>query len=207
MLCICDDADDVGRSALLSTYAMSDKTLEYYLDYPIPEDVTFEEAIALSQQLLAGLEPLREEAIVETVLPKLLKTRNGARGFFVTFLTHENSLADAPTPSLTKALRSEPDIVAELMVKNLAMSSAMAVLHQRQGNQTNLEGSRRVQARSSTLIRKLDLPEISEKVIALWATLRDNGHEYSAFLDKWKYDEEQRTEICRAIEPLVNLVT
>ncbi len=180
---------------------MSDKALEYYADHPLPEEISFEDAIALTQKLLANDEP--PDATIQSIIPKLLKTKNGARGFFVTFLTHQNSLADDPSPALITALRSEADTVAELMVKNLAMSSAMTVMHQRQENLRNLEGSRHVQERSSLLIQRLDLAEISEKLLALWAALRGEGNQYAAFLDKWNYDTEQRAEIHRAIEPLV----
>lgn len=183
------------------------KPLEYYLNHPVPDDMTFEGAIALSQHLLGEGEQVAQEQwdeMIQSVLPKLLKTRNGARGFFVTFLTQSHALADDPSPALLDALRSEPEVVAELMVKNLAMSSAMTVMHQRQGNADHLAGSRRVKARSSTLIHKLNLPEISTKMKALWATLQGEGDEYTAFLDKWNYDGEQRAEICRVVEPLVH---
>lgn len=186
---------------------MLDKTLEHYLNHPVPEDMTFEGAIALSQQLLAEgkrAEPEQWDEVIQSVLPKLLKTRNGARGFFVTFLTQGNDLADDPSPALVDALRSEPEAVADLMVKNLAMSSAMTVMHQRQGNTDHLDGSRNVQARSRTLIHRLNLPELSTKVKALWATLHGEGGEYADFLDKWNYDEEQRAEIRQVVEPLVN---
>jgi CHASE3 domain sensor protein len=56
----------------------------------IPEAVSFEQAIALTQALLSAIEAESlSESKIEQVVSALVKTQNGARGFFVTYLTDE----------------------------------------------------------------------------------------------------------------------
>ena len=103
----------------------------------IAETVTFEEAIAHTQEILAALEQgTLAEATLERLVTQLVQTENGARGFFVTYLTDERPLADTPSAEVLAALQTAPEIVAELLVKNLAMSSAMAIAHRRNQNET-----------------------------------------------------------------------
>ena len=68
---------------------MSQSSLE------VPAAVTFEQAIALTQSLLSQIEAgSLSEADIATVISALVKTENGARGFFVTYLTSASSAAD-----------------------------------------------------------------------------------------------------------------
>ena len=94
------------------------------------ESITFEGAIALTQSLLSEIEDDRlSQTEIEQAVASLVKTQNGARGFFVTYLTDDRPMADQPSPGVLDALREDPEIVAELLVKNLAMSAAMVVHH------------------------------------------------------------------------------
>lgn len=67
------------------------------LQFRIPEDLSFEQAIALAQEILA-LPPNTDDVIREQAIASLLQTSNGARGFFVTFLSGDNTLVDQPPP-------------------------------------------------------------------------------------------------------------
>jgi hypothetical protein len=62
------------------------------------EDLTFEQAIALTQSLLTQMEQgkLSEAEIGEAIAP-LVSSMNGARGFFVTYLSDERAIADHPS--------------------------------------------------------------------------------------------------------------
>ena len=106
-------------------------------DLKVPENITFENAIALSQDLIIKLE---NEAINATQLQSLIKdlvaTSNGARGFFVSYLTADSPVADQPSKAILEGLKSAPEIVSELLVKNIAMSTAMAITHRRQDHES-----------------------------------------------------------------------
>jgi hypothetical protein len=167
------------------------------LQFSIPDDVTFPQALGLTQQILA-LPP--DDPVVEPALTALLKTENGARGFFVTFLSGDSQLVDAPTEGLIRALRTNPPIVADLMTKNLAMSTAMELHHQRQGDAANAHGSAKTKARSGQLIDKLKLPELQQQLQKMLESAMTQGGEYQDFLQRWSYDAEQRQAIVLAIQ-------
>lgn len=175
----------------------------------IPESVTFEEAIALTQSLMSQMETGElqgesAEAIsplgVGEAIAQLVKSENGARGFFVTYLTSEGTLADHASKEVIQALQASPDIVAELLVKNLAMSSAMAVTHRRDNNEQMAQGSDRVRMRTTRLIEQVELPKVRELALALRESAVTGAGTYKTFLQTWGYDAEQRKIIYQALD-------
>jgi hypothetical protein len=94
------------------------------------DDISFADAIAVTQSLLNDLEQGNADAFEATVRG-LVRSENGARGFFVTYLSDDRLLTDHPTPTIIAALQTSPAIVAPLLIKNLAMSTAMAMTHRR----------------------------------------------------------------------------
>jgi hypothetical protein len=170
---------------------------------PLAENVSFDEAITFTQQLMQGItESSIEEAEVEKAIAELLQTMNGARGFFVTYLTSDSSLADHPSEAVLKALATAPDIVATLLVKNVAMSTAMAITHQRQDNPDQAQGSLQVQRRSILLLEHLRSLEIKAELTQLVESLSTGTGEYQAFLERWGYDAEQKRDIQRIVQDI-----
>jgi len=170
----------------------------------IPEAVTFEEAIALTGFLLSQMEAgkLSNQEFAEAIA-QLVKSENGARGFFVTYLTSEGTLADNPSPELIQALQSSPDTVAELLVKNLAMSAAIAMTHRREGNEEIAQGSDQVRSRTIHLIEQTEMLEVGEFATQLHESAATGEGAYKAFLQQWDYDAQQRQEICDALEQII----
>lgn len=179
----------------------------------VPENITFEGAIAFTQSLLDQLEQGRLGQPIGETVSKLLATPNGARGFFVAYLTDRRPLADQPEPELIDALKSSPSIVSELLVKNLAMSTAMALTHQRNDQADQAQQSLQVSRRSAELIQKVGGDRLRQEAHALWqsatwqSTTRqgatDSTGPYKAFLEKWGYDAEQKTAIAARLEGLL----
>ncbi|PZO37536.1 MAG: hypothetical protein DCF19_18720 [Pseudanabaena frigida] len=159
--------------------------------------MTFEETIAYTETLLARKD--LDESQLKSEISMLVKTSNGARGFFVSFLTGEWELADRPSPAIIQALQSEPNAIAELLVKNLAMSTAMAITHRRNGKPDLADDSDRVAKRTALLIEKVDLPEVQAIAIQMRDSTTSNVGEYSAFFAKWGYDTEQKQAISNAL--------
>lgn len=170
----------------------------------IPDSVTFEEAIALTQSLMAQMiaDELSAPEIADAIA-QLVKSENGARGFFVTYLTSEGTLADNPSAEVIQALQSSPDIVSELLVKNLAMSAAQAVTHRRNGNEEMVQGSERVRSRTTHLIEQLKLPQLRDRIVALHESAATGEGSYQPFLQRWGYDTQQRQVICEALEQVM----
>jgi len=158
----------------------------------IPDPVTFEEAIEISQSLLTAMAQGLPESELAATVTQLVASDAGARGFFVTYLTDPQPWTDQPSAAVLQSLRSAPARVADLMVKNLVMSTAMAIQHRRNQDETNAQGSDRVQQRSTQILQQLDLPEIQQRVATLQTALATGEGEDVAFLDRWGYDQEQR---------------
>lgn len=183
----------------MSDPSLSDSTLS------VPAAITFEQAIHLTHALLARMESGNlSETELESTLTDLVSSENGARGFFVTYLTNDRPFADHPSPAVVQALQTSPNIVAELLVKNVAMSTAMAITHRRNQNEAMSEGSDRVQRRTAQLIQLVQLPQVSQKAEQLQESAATGAGEYQGFLDRWKYDAEQRQAIQDAIKAAVN---
>ncbi len=173
----------------------------------VPEEISFEEAIALTQSLMDAMEQQTlSEAEIEAAIAALVRTQNGARGFFVTYLSDERSIADQPSPAVIAALQTSPTQVSELLIKNLAMSSAMAISHRREENESMAQGSDRVRSRSLILIQQLHLPLIADRAQALHYSTATGSGDYQTFLDRWGYDAEQRQVIRLAMEELIGEV-
>ncbi|MCU0541704.1 MAG: hypothetical protein MUE44_05870 [Oscillatoriaceae cyanobacterium Prado104] len=165
------------------------------------ESITFERAIELTQSLLSEMEADRlSEAEIEQSVASLVKTSNGARGFFVTYLTDDRALADKPSSGVLDALQQAPEIVAELLVKNLAMSAAMVVYHSREQNEEMAASSARVNGRSRLLIQTLQLPACQTLARQMLASVENGDGEYASFLDRWGYDGEQKIAISWAVK-------
>jgi hypothetical protein len=169
----------------------------------ISESIAFQEAIAATQSLLEEMETSRSsDREINEAIASLVKSTNGARGFFVTYLTDDRNFADSPADFVIEALKSSPEIVSELLVKNVVMSAAMAVVHRRNNDENMAQGSDRVCRRSINLIQQLQLDEITNKLKQLQQSMTTSKGDYAEFLQKWGYasDREQIQAIQEAIK-------
>ncbi|AFY69840.1 hypothetical protein Pse7367_1551 [Thalassoporum mexicanum PCC 7367] len=160
---------------------------------------SFPDAIAHTEKLLSHSDRLTDLEL-EKLLINLLQTSNGSRGFFVCYLTGNWQLADHPNQPIVNALTTCADSIAELLVKNLAMSTAMAITHQHQGSHEQATGSEQVARRSLHLIKLLNLPTIAQIATQLHRSATSGDGDYASFLDKWGYDQEQRKAIAVSLE-------
>lgn len=157
-----------------------------------PEPLNFANAIALTQELLT------QSKISPSQIAQLVQTQEGARGFFVTYLTSDLAVSE----EIITGLRSHPEVVSELLVKNLAMSTAQELFHRRRQDEEMASSSHKVQERTAQLIRLVDLDFVSEKLQQLIATIETGGN-YQAFLERWNYDDEQKQLIKAAANKLL----
>ena len=170
----------------------------------IPETVTFQQAIALTESLLSQIDASAiSDSETTDAIAHLVKTENGARGFFVTYLTSDVSIADNPPTSVVQALQSSPDVVAELLVKNLAMSATQAMYHRRNHKEDMAEDSERVRQRTERLIQLVDLSAVYDRAQKLMESATTGEGEYKAFLERWDYDAEQRQVMAQALQQII----
>jgi len=164
--------------------------------------ISFENAIQQTQDLLSQFEFLDAKTITQK-FTELVSTENGARGFFVTYLTSDLSHTEYPSLEVITALKTSPIFVNELLVKNLAMSTAMVIYHRSQGDKENAQGSEKVQEKTGQLIKQLLSPALGEKLQQLATSLNTGQGEYQAFLELWGYDNCQRQAIAEIIQPFL----
>ena len=174
---------------------------------------TFQQAMEITAQWLALWEAgeLSEEVLADRV-GELVASRDGARGFFVVALAGDSPLLDRLPEALLLQLRRAGALVVDLTARNLAMSTAMALAHGRNGDEEQQAGSLRVQARATELLRHLEPQAVRERLETLLAAARpDSGANVAdaeasairndlSFLERWGYDADQRQAIAGAIE-------
>jgi hypothetical protein len=166
-----------------------------------PLEPTFQQAMEITAQWLGLWEngELSDEVLADRVA-ELVASRDGGRGFFVVSLAGDCPLMDRLPEPLVLQLRAAGAGVVDLSARNLAMSTAMVLHHQRHGDAGQQAGSERVQARCTELLRQLEPEAVKRRLESLLAASRDGRGEDVAFLDRWGYDAEQRQAITAAIE-------
>jgi hypothetical protein len=169
----------------------------------VPAQVKFDEAIELTQTFLLQLKKSElTSSQIQDFVAALVQTANGARGFFVTYLTASDPICDEPQSEIIAALQANPDIAADLLVKNIAMSTAQQLYHQRRNDRDMMASSATVATRTTNIIHQLSLPQIQAMCRDLVATIQTGTGTYSEFLTRWGYDEEQKNAIAEAVSEL-----
>ena len=169
-----------------------------------PSD-SFEALIEVTRSLLTRLDPQSPdehpltESEVTSVLITLLKAEKGPRAFFATYLTSENAIADQPSAAMLAAFESAPQTVGDILVKNLAMSTAMEVHHQRSDKPELAQGSAQVKVRSRLLLERLSPTLGAPYLQAMLTSLAGQG-DYTDFLARWGYDPAQLAVIQRIVQ-------
>ena len=143
-------------------------------------------------------EEMSDEVLADRI-GEMVASRDGARGFFVVSLAGDSALMDRLPDAVVGQLRSAGAEVVDLSVRNLAMSTAMAVQHRRTGDTAQQAGSERVTARCTELLRQLEPGLVKERLEQLLAAALDNRGEDVAFLEKWGYDAEQKHAIGESV--------
>ena len=134
----------------------------------------------------------------EDAVRRLVASRDGARGFFVISLAGDSPLMDRLPDPLQLQLRAAGDGVVDLTVRNLAMSTAMALHHQRTGDQEQQGKSERVTQRCNDLLQLLEPEDVKKRLEVLLAATKGEGDDVE-FLARWGYDEQQKAAIAAAV--------
>lgn len=164
------------------------------------DSLSFPKAIAATQYLMEQINLNKlDETTIEQQVYSIVNSKAGARGFFVAYLTNEIPLADSPSDGVINGLKLANDLVTELLVKNLAMSSAMSITHIRNHDIDSLQGSQKVRQRTSNLIKRLKLHSLTEELQKLESTIVTGVGDYKDFLTQWNYDPQQQQEMIKAI--------
>lgn len=169
------------------------------------QSLSFPQAISTTQDLMSEMnaKQLKESEIKQQVT-SIVRDKNGGRGFFVSYLTSDLTLADNPSQGVIDALKSSIEIVSELLVKNLAMSSAMIVAHNRNNDFQSAGGSKKVYQRTSNLIQQIKSDLVEHELQKLRGTIEMGHGDYQSFIERWGYNAQQQQAIKNAIISTLN---
>ena len=137
------------------------------------------------------------DEVISDRIGELLQTVEGARGFFAVSLSLDCPLMDRFPDPLIFQLRSAGEIVVDLTVKNLAMSSAMIITHRMNKDPQGLQ-SERIKIRCIELLKLLDSTQVKKRLDVLLEATKGNGTDLK-FLNKWSYNDEQINAISKSI--------
>jgi len=159
---------------------------------------TFKEAMQASMIWCKSWEndEISDEVISDRI-GELIKTVEGARGFFVVSLSIDCPLMDRFPDALIFQLRSSGEIVVDLTVKNLAMSSAMVITHRKNKDPQEIQ-SKRIKIRCIELLKLLDSTQVKKRLDVLLEATKGNGADLQ-FLNKWGYNDKQINAISESI--------
>ena len=137
------------------------------------------------------------DEVISDRIGELIKTVEGARGFFVVSLSIDCPLMDRFPDALIFQLRSSGEIVVDLTVKNLAMSAAMVITHRSKNDIQELQ-SERIKIRCIELLKLLDSTLVKKRLDVLLEATKGSGEDVK-FLNRWGYNNEQIKSISESI--------
>jgi len=155
------------------------------------KEASFTQAINISAQWCKewGEDLLSEEVLADRI-SEIIKTKNGLRGFFAYALSDKDCLLFDKLPfSLIFKLNEGGDAVTEIVVKNLIMSSAQIIIHQRDNNHEYEITSEIISDRCKAILRLLATNLVTKTIKKVLKDLDNMGN---SFDNSIKYDSEQK---------------
>ena len=162
------------------------------------KEASFTQAINISAKWCKEWsEDLLSEEVLADRIAELIKTKNGLRGFFAYALSDKNCfLLDKLPFSLIYKLNECGDVVTDIVVKNLIMSSAQIIIHRRNNNHEYEISSENISERCKAILRMLETKSVVKSVNQVLRNLDNMGN---SFENSIKYDSEQKEFIKKQI--------
>ena len=135
---------------------------------------------------------LSDEVLADRI-NELIKTKNGTRGFFAYALSDSKcTLLDKLPSPLIFILRERGDHIVEITVKNLFMSSAQILNHQKDKNFEYAEKSNNISDRCINILKALDTKLVTKKINKLLSEIDNMGNSFDRAV---RYSAEQKNFI------------
>ena len=154
------------------------------------KETSFIQAINISAQWCKEWEEelLSEEVLADRI--ELIKTKNGLRGFFAYALSDRDCyLLDKLPVSIVFKFQEIGESVVEIIVKNLIMSSAQVVLHEREKNLVYKSNSENIAERCKNILRLLETKSVTKTINKI---IKDFDNLGNSFDNSKKYDDQQK---------------
>ena len=165
------------------------------------QEPSFIQAINISKEWCREWEEdLLSDEVLADRIKELIKTKTGIRGFFAyTLSDNECTLLDKLPSSLIFKLREEGETVVEITIKNLFMSSAQTLNHQKDNNYKYASISKNISERCINLLRELDTNIVSKQINKFLSELDNMGNSLDK---KIKYTNDQKIYIRENIQKI-----
>jgi len=145
-------------------------------------------------------EDLLSEEVLADRISELIKTKNGLRGFFAYALSDRDcTLLDKLPSSIIFMLTKGGEEVVEILVKNLLMSSAQIIIHQREKNIEYKLTSENISERCKGILRVLETKLVTKTINQIVKDLDNIGN---SFDNSTKYDYQQKEFIKQQISDI-----
>ena len=157
----------------------------------ISQEPSFIQSINISKDWCKDWEDdLLSDEVLADRIKELLKTKNGTRGFFAYTLSDINcTLLDKLPSALVFTFREKGDHIVEITIKNLFMSSAQIINHEKNKNFEYAERSNNISDRCINLLKSLDTKQVTEKINKMLSEIDNMGN---SFDNEIKYSNEQK---------------
>ena len=165
------------------------------------EKPSFYQSIEIAAQWCKDWEQeLLSDEVLADRITELVKTQNGLRGFFAYALSDINcSLLDKLPSSLIFKFVESGEQIVEITLKNLIMSSAQIINHQRDKNPEYEEISSNISDRCINLLKVLDTKLVNTKVNMILDNLDNLGNSLN---NSKNYDSRQKEFIREKISKI-----
>ena len=160
----------------------------------ISQDPSFIQSINIAKDWCKDWDDdLLSDEVFADRIKELLKTKSGIRGFFAYSLSDSKcTLLDKLPSSIVFILRERGEHIVEITIKNLFMSSAQILNHQKDKNYEYAERSKNISDRCINLLKELDTKLVTKKINEMLTEINSMGN---SFDNEIKYSEEQKTFI------------
>lgn len=163
--------------------------------------MALKEAAGLLDRLEAAATEAERNSMRDEI-DTFMKMEESCRGFFVVLLTDDRSIADEPPVVLVQAITEGGEVPNSILARNLVMSAATKIVHERKADSESAAGSDQVTKRTQTLIRRVNSDGIKKAIADMRATLLGESNEYASFMARVNYDAEQKAVALKAIDEL-----
>ena len=160
----------------------------------ISKNPTFIQSINIAKEWCKEWDDdLLSDEVFADRIKELLKTKSGIRGFFAYALSDSNcTLLDKLPSSIIFTLRERGQDIVEITIKNLFMSSAQILNHQKDKKFDYAERSNNISDRCINLLKELDTKLVTRKINKMLSEIDNMGN---SFNNEVKYSSEQKNFI------------
>ena len=145
---------------------------------------------------------LLSDEVLSDRIKELLKTKTGIRGFFAYTLSDSTcTLLDKLPSSLIFTLREGGELIVEITIKNLFMSSAQIINHQKDKHFEYAAISNNIADRCINLLKVLDTKLVTKKIKKMLSEVDNMGN---SFNNEIKYNEEQKNIIREKVNEIAH---